>query len=70
MSIAKVRIHNTQEFLDDLKKVAQVMVIAPKSNAYLGVTKSAVMKEAEEEQIFYYISTKIYKVERPVMVIM
>ena len=70
MSIKKIKKHNSQQFLDDLKRVRDVMVIMPKSNVYLHVTKSELMREAEEMKIHYYITDKIFKVVRDVMVVM
>jgi TolB-like protein len=69
MSVRKIKIKNDQKFLDDLKKVSEVLVIAEKSNAYLPVTKQRVKQEAETEKIHYYLTRKIYKVGRLVMVI-
>lgn len=70
MSIKKIKQHNSQEFLDDLKKVTECMVIAKESNAWLTVMKKQVRKEAEDEKISYYLSTEIYRVGRLVMVIL
>ena len=69
MSIKKIKEHNSQQFLDDLKRVRDVMVITPKSNAYLHVSKKELRKEAMEGKIHYYITDKVFRVVRDVMVI-
>ena len=69
MSIKKIKKFNDQKFLDDLKRVRDVMVITNNSNAYLHVSKKELMMEAESCKIVYYISNKIFKVERDTMVI-
>ena len=69
MSIKKIKKHNSQQFLDDLKRVRDVMVITPKSNAYLHVTKKELRKEAETCKISYYITDKIFISVRDVMVV-
>jgi len=69
MSIKEIKKHNPQSFLDDLKRVRDVMVITQKSNAYLHVSKSELKKEASFGKINYYITDKIFKVVRDVMVI-
>tara|TARA_R100000541_G_scaffold26952_1_gene36289 strand:- start:263 stop:475 length:213 start_codon:yes stop_codon:yes gene_type:complete len=69
MSIKKIKKHNPQQFLDDLKRVREVMVITPRSNAYLHVAKKELRKEAEEGKIRYYITDKIFRSVRDVMVV-
>lgn len=69
MSIKKIKEYNSQQFLDDLKRVRDVMVIMPKSNAYLHVKKSELMREAQYSKIHYYITDKIFRVVRDVMVV-
>jgi hypothetical protein len=54
MSIRKIKINNSDAFLKDIKRVSECMVIAPKSNVYLPVPKSRLLKEAENEKIRYY----------------
>ena len=70
MSIKKIKEHNSQQFLDDLKRVRDVMVITTKSNAYLHVSKKELRKEAEDGEIRYYITDKIFRSVRDVMVVM
>lgn len=69
MSVKKIKIKNDQKFLDDLKQVSEVLVIPPKSNAYLPVTKRRLRREAEEAKIHYYLTRDIYRVRRLVMVV-
>ncbi len=69
MSIKKLRLHNDQQFLDDLRRVRDVMVIMPQSNAFLHVSKKELMREASESKIVYYISDEIFKVKRNAMVV-
>lgn len=68
--IAKVKKYNSQQFLQDLKRVRDVVVITPKSNAWLHVKKSELMREAEERKIHYYITDKLFKRVRDAMVVM
>jgi len=70
MSIKKVRETNSQQFIDDLKKVSEAMVISHKSNAYLTVKKSQLLKEAQNEKIYYRLTREIYSVGRLVMVVL
>ena len=70
MSVKKIKEHNSQEFIDDLKRVSECLVITKESNAYLTVMKKQLRKEAENEKIYYYLSNKIFKVGREVMVIL
>lgn len=69
MSIKKIRERNSQQFLDDLKSVENVMVITRRSNVYLRVTKKELRKEAELQKIHYYITDKIFVRVRNVMVV-
>lgn len=70
MSIKKIKENNTQQFVVDLKRVTECLVITEKSNAYLTVMKKQVKKEAETIKINYRLSTDIYRVGRLVMVIL
>lgn len=69
MSIKKIKKLNPPQFLVDLKAVKDVIVITPKSNAYLHVKKQELKKEAESVKIHYYITDKLFHVKRNVMVI-
>lgn len=65
----KIKQYNDQKFLSDLKRVRDVMVLVPKSNVYLHVSKKELMKEAESSKIAYYITDRIFLVKRDSMVI-
>lgn len=39
MSIKKIRKHNSQAFLDDLKRVREIMVYAEYTNSYYQILK-------------------------------
>jgi len=69
MSIKKIKQFNDQKFLDDLKRVRDVMVMPKQSNVYLHISKKELMREAAEAKIIYYISDHIFKVKRDVMVL-
>ena len=69
MSIKRIKKHNPQQFLDDLTRVRDVMVIMPRSNAFLHVTKQELRQEAMNGKIHYYITDTIFKVVRDVMVV-
>jgi len=44
MSIKKIKRFNDQKFLDDLKRVRDIMVITNRSNVYLHVLKSELLR--------------------------
>lgn len=69
MSIKKVRKHNEQCFLDDLRRVRDVLVFAPTTLTYFRTTKTEVLKESENSHIEYEIRDDIFHVKRDVMVI-
>lgn len=69
MSIRKIKKFNPQNFLDDLKKVRDVMVLPDHSSVYLRTTKKDVMKAAQYAEIMYYISDEVFLNKRQVMVI-
>ena len=60
---------NDQKFLDDLKRVRDVMVHSSISETFLHVSKTEVLREAETSKIVYYMTDGIFKVKRDVMVI-
>lgn len=70
MSIKKIRRNNSKQFLEDLKRVRDVMVVASCTDIFLKVTKKELLTEAETTRIEYFITDKIFKVKRDVMVIM
>lgn len=69
MSVKKIKEFNEQKFLDDLKRVRDVLVQPDWTQAYFRVTKKDVKKMAETCEIKYYMTDKIFVVKRDVMVI-
>lgn len=69
MSIKKIKQHNSQQFLDDLKSVRDVMVKVHSTDTYLHVTKREVLKEAENRKINYVLTDGAFRNRRTVMVI-
>lgn len=69
MSIRKIKKYNSQTFLNDLKRVREVMVYAEHSESYFRILKKEVKELAEGIEIKYYITDAIFKVKRDVMVI-
>ena len=69
MSIKKIKKLNSQQFLNDLKRIRDVMVLASTSKTFLHVQKKELLKEAETEKIHYCMTDKIFKSRRDVMVI-
>ena len=69
MNTKKIKQKNGDKFLIDLKKVSEIMVYMPNSNAFLKVAKREVLKEAENETIDYYLPDTIFTQKRMSMVI-
>ena len=69
MSIKKIREHNSQKFLDDLKRVREIMVYTEHTNTYFQILKKDLLRDAETNAITYYITDKIFVSKREVMVI-
>lgn len=69
ISIKKIKQHNPQTFIDDIKRVRGVMVYAENTNSYYSVLKKEVLHNAESSPICYYITDKIFLVKRDIMVI-
>lgn len=65
----KIKQHNSQDFLDDLKSATQVMVYATNTRSYLTTSKKELMREAETRKIKYYLTREIFKVGRLVMAV-
>lgn len=70
MSTKEIKKNNSNLFLEDIKRVSEVVVFASKSNAFLSVSKKSVLEEARHTRIIYYIKNDIYLVKRDVMVIL
>lgn len=69
MSIKEIKKHNPQSFLDDLKRVREVMVYAEHTNSYYQILKKDLLRDAERQTITYYITRDIFVVKRDVMVV-
>lgn len=69
MSIKKIKEHNSQKFIDDLKRIREVMVYANTTNTYFQILKKDLIRDAEINTIAYYITDKIFVSKREVMVI-
>lgn len=69
MSIKEIKKHNLQSFLDDLKRVREVMVYAKHPNSYYQILKKDLLRDAERQTITYYITRDIFVVKRDVMVV-
>lgn len=59
MKIAKIIKHNTQTFLDDLKKSTIVKVYASETDSYYNITKKDLISDAEMKPIKYFIFENI-----------
>ena len=69
MNIKKIKEHNPQSFLDDLKRVREIMVYTGHINSYYKILKHELLRDAEEKAITYYITDSIFVRKRDVMVI-
>ena len=69
MRIKKIKQNNKDVFLEDIKRVSEVMVYTHYTNSYFHITKKEVLEAAQEREIDYRITDKIFKVKRDVMVI-
>lgn len=70
MSNKLIKEYNSPQFLADLARVRDVMVLMPQSGIYLRVTKQELRLEAMTTTIHYYITDQVFRVVRDVMVIM
>lgn len=69
MSIKEIKKHNPLSFLDDLKRVREIMVYAEHTNSYYQILKKDLLRDAERQTITYYITRDIFVVKRDVMVV-
>lgn len=69
MSVKKIKEWNSQKFLDDLKRVRDILVQPDITQAYFRITKSDLKRMAETCEINYYMTDKIFVVKRNVMVV-
>lgn len=69
MNSKKIKENNPQSFLDDLKRVREVMVYTEFTNSYIQIAKKELLKDAEIKNITYYITDIIFAKKRNVMVV-
>ena len=69
MNIRKIKKLNTPSFLDDLKRVREIMVYTEHTNSYYKILKHELLREAEEKTITYYITDSIFARKRDVMIV-
>lgn len=69
MSIKEIKKHNPKSFLDDLKRVREVMVYVEFTNSYYQILKKDLLRDAERKAITYYITDTIFVAKRDVMVV-
>lgn len=66
----KIREHNPKEFLEDLNRVRDVMVYAHATKEYFKAYKCDIRRTAETQKIHYYLTDKVFKNRRTVIVIL
>ena len=69
MRVKEIKKHNPQSFLDDLKRVREVMVYAECTNSYYQILKKDLLRDGERKAITYYITDTIFIIKRNVMVV-
>ena len=69
MSVRKIRENNEQGFIDDFKRVNDIMVFAPSTRGFFKIRKSEVWEQAQRDEVLYYLTDKIFRNGRTVMVI-
>lgn len=66
MNIKKIKEHNPQSFLDDLKRVREIMVYTGHTNSYYKILKHELLRDAEEKAITYLILWDLKKAQKRV----
>ena len=69
MNIKKIKENNSQSFLDDLKRVQNIMVYAECTISYYQILKKDLLRDAEMKTIKYCIVDYIFEMKRDVMVV-
>lgn len=69
MSVKKIKEHNGEQFLEDLKSVRDIMVDLEQTNSYFRIKKKDLLEAAQKTEINYYMTDKIFVVKRFVMVV-
>lgn len=65
----RVRAHNSQEFIDDFKRVSKIMVWSRETQDFFRVRKMEVWESAKDKHISYEMSDRIFVSPQMVMVI-
>ncbi len=68
-SVKKIKTHNSPAFIVDVKKY-EIMAYVRSTGAFLKVRKSEVLETAEKMKINYYITDKVFRNKRNVIVIL
>lgn len=68
MKTKLIKKHNPQSFLDDLKRVREVMVYAECTNSYYQILKKDLLRDAKGKQS-HIITDTIFIIKRNVMVV-
>src|ERR1044072_7966091 len=69
MKLREVLKNNERKFVDDFKMVREILVFCGRTHSFFKIRKMEVAKTAERSEIRYYITDKIFTVERNSMVI-
>lgn len=69
MSVKRIKEHNSQTFLDDIKRVREIMCFSQETKGFFQLKKKDIMQHAQSSEIKYYIADDIFVVKRNVMVI-
>lgn len=67
-NIKKVREHNSQQFIDDFKRLCSFGMLS-KSGDFYHITKSEIWKKAQEGKILYTLNDKIFVSKRTSMIL-
>ena len=66
MRVKEIKKHNPQSFLDDLRRVREVMVYAECTNSYYQILKKDLLRDAERKAITYYITDTIFIIKNQI----
>jgi len=65
----KIREHNSEKFIEDIKRVRTLCIYTYETKTFFEIRKNQVLRMAEDTRIEYYITNTIYVNKRNVMVI-
>ena len=69
MKIKNILCYNNQTFIDDIRRVRDILVWKSNTGEFFRIRKKDVISIAETKAISYYISDKVFVVQRDVMII-